>query len=609
MRFRHRVAAGIATLALPLSGLVALASPAQAATSATATYAKTQDWGSGFEGKWTVKNTGTTTINSWTVEWDFPSGTKVTSAWDATVTNSGDHWTAKNVGWNGTLAPGASVTFGFNGSGSGSPTGCKLNGGSCDGGPEVPGDAAPSAPGTPTASGITDTSVKLSWSAATDDKGIKNYDVLRDGAKVATVTSTSYTDTGLSKGTDYSYTVQARDTADQTGPASGAVKVRTTGTPDEPPPTGDKVKLGYFTNWGVYGRNYHVKNLVTSGSAAKITHINYAFGNVQGGKCTIGDAYADYDKAYTADQSVDGKADTWDQPLRGNFNQLRKLKAQYPHIKVLWSFGGWTWSGGFPDAVKNPAAFAKSCHDLVEDPRWADVFDGIDLDWEYPNACGLSCDTTSAKNAFSSMMKAMRAEFGNDALVTAAVTADASEGGKIDAADYGPAAPYIDWYNVMTYDFFGAWAKNGPTAPHSPLTSYDGIPQQGFNSAEAIAKFKAKGVPAKKLLLGIGFYGRGWTGVTQSAPGGTATGPATGTYEAGIEDYKVLKNSCPATGTIAGTAYAHCGSNWWSYDTPATVKSKMSWSKTQGLGGAFFWEFSGDTANGELVSAIDSGLK
>ncbi|WP_309062811.1 glycoside hydrolase family 18 chitinase, partial [Streptomyces sp.] len=593
MRFRHKAAAGLATLLLPFSGLVALASPAQAATSATATYAKTQDWGSGFEGKWTVKNTGTTTINSWTIEWDFPSGTKVTSAWDATVTNSGDHWTAKNLGWNGTLAPGASVSFGFNGSGSGSPSGCKLNGGSCDGDTEVPGDAAPSAPGTPTASNITDTSVKLSWSAATDDKGIKNYDVLRDGAKVATVTTTSYTDTGLTKGTDYSYTVQARDTADQTGPVSGAVKVTTTGGDDGGNPGGgEKINLGYFTNWGVYGRNYHVKNLVTSGSAEKITHINYAFGNVQGGKCTIGDAYADYDKAYTADQSVDGVADTWDQPLRGNFNQLRKLKAKYPHIKVIWSFGGWTWSGGFPDAVKNPAAFAKSCHDLVEDPRWADVFDGIDLDWEYPNACGLSCDTTSAKNAFSSMMKAMRAEFGDD-LVTAAVTADATDGGKIDAADYGPAAQYIDWYNVMTYDFFGAWAKNGPTAPHSPLTSYDGIPQQGFTSADAIAKFKAKGVPASKLLLGIGFYGRGWTGVTQSAPGGTATGPATGTHEQGIEDYKVLKNSCPATGTIAGTAYAHCGTNWWSYDTPATVKSKMAWAKNQGLGGAFFWEFSG----------------
>ncbi|HET6354535.1 glycoside hydrolase family 18 chitinase [Streptomyces sp.] len=585
--------------------MVGLAAPAEAATSATATYTKVQDWGTGFEGKWTVKNTGTTSLSSWTVEWDYPSGTVVTSAWDADVTSSGTHWTAKNKSWNGTLAPGASVSFGFNGSGSGAPSGCKLNGASCDGG-SVPGDNPPSAPGTPSASNITDTSVALSWTAATDDKGIKNYDVLRDGAKIATVTGTTYTNTGLSAGTDYSYTVQARDTADQTGPVSGARAVRTTGGGPGPGP-GSAVKLGYFTEWGIYGRNYHVKNLDTSGSASKITHINYAFGNVTGGRCAIGDSYADYDKAYTADQSVDGVADTWDQPLRGNFNQLRKLKAKYPHIKVLWSFGGWTWSGGFGQAAANPAAFAQSCYDLVEDPRWADVFDGIDLDWEYPNACGLSCDTSGAA-AFKNLMQAMRAKFGTNNLVTAAVTADASSGGKIDAADYGGAAQYVNWYNVMTYDFFGAWAAQGPTAPHSPLTSYAGIPQAGFNSAEAIAKFKAKGVPSAKLLLGIGFYGRGWTGVTQATPGGTATGPAPGTYEQGIEDYKVLKNTCPSTGTIAGTAYAKCGSNWWSYDTPATVTSKMSWAKGQGLGGAFFWEFSGDTTNGELVGAINSGL-
>ncbi|WP_190155184.1 glycoside hydrolase family 18 chitinase [Streptomyces litmocidini] len=585
--------------------MVGLASPAEAATSATATYTKTQDWGTGFGANWTVKNTGTTTISSWTVEWDYPSGTAVTSAWDATVTGSGTHWTAKNVGWNGTLAPGASVSFGYNGTGSGAPTGCKINGAPCDGTTQ-PGDNPPSAPGAPVASNITDTSAKLTWTAATDDKGVKNYDVLRDGTKVTTTTGLTFTDSGLTAGTDYSYTVVARDTIDQTGPAAGPVAVRTTGGGGGQP-LPNAVKMGYFTNWGVYGRNYHVKNIVTSGSASKITHINYAFGNVQNGKCTIGDAYADYDKAYTADQSVDGVADTWDQPLRGNFNQLRKLKKAYPNIKVLWSFGGWTWSGGFGQAVQNPTAFAQSCYDLVEDPRWADVFDGIDLDWEYPNACGLSCDTSGAAS-FKNMMQAMRAKFGANNLITAAVTADASTGGKIDAADYAGAAPYMNWFNVMTYDFFGAWEAKGPTAPHSPLTSYAGIPQQGFNSAEAIAKFKAKGVPADKLLLGIGFYGRGWTGVTQSAPGGTATGPAQGTYEQGIEDYKVLKNSCPANGTVAGTAYAHCGTNWWSYDTPATVSSKMSWAKNQGLGGAFFWEFSGDTGNGELVGAINSGL-
>ncbi|MFG2635258.1 glycosyl hydrolase family 18 protein [Streptomyces sp. NPDC048362] len=606
MRFRHRAAAGFATLLLPLAGLVGLASPAQAAANATAGFTKTSDWGTGFGGQWTIKNTGSSSISSWTVEWDFPSGTSVSSAWDADVTSSGNHWTAKNKSYNGTLAPGASVSFGFNGAGPGSPSNCKLNGDSCDG-TTVPGDAAPSAPGTPTASGVTDTSVKLAWGAATDDKGIKNYDVLRDGKVVSTVTTTSYTDTGLTAGTDYSYTVQARDTANQTGPVSGAVAVHTTGGGTTPPPTGDKVKLGYFTEWGIYGRNYNVKNLVTSGSASKITHINYAFGNVTNGQCAIGDSYADYDKAFTADQSVSGVADTWDQPLRGNFNQLRELKAKYPGLKVLWSFGGWTWSGGFAQAAANPTAFAQSCYNLVEDPRWADVFDGIDIDWEYPNACGLTCDTSGAA-AFKNVMAALRAKFGSGNLVTAATTADGSAGGKIEATDYAGAAQYVDWYNVMTYDFFGAWDAKGPTAPHSPLTSYSGIPKDGFTTADALAKYKAAGVPAKKLLIGIGFYGRGWTGVTQDAPGGTATGPATGTYEQGIEDYKVLKSSCPATGTVAGTAYAHCGSNWWSYDTQATIASKMAWAKSQGLGGAFFWELSGDTGNGELVSAISNNM-
>jgi len=362
--------------------------------------------------------------------------------------------------------------------------------------------------------------------------------------------------------------------------------------------------LGYFVDWGVYQRNYHVKNIETSGSADKLTHLNYAFGNVTNGQCAIGDSYADYDKFYDAASSVDGTTDTWDAgALRGNFNQLRKLKAMHPNLKVIWSFGGWSWSGGFGQAAQNAAAFADSCYNLVEDPRWADVFDGIDIDWEYPNACGLQCDT-SGFASFTTLMSALRSRFGSNNLVTAAITADGSDGGKIDAADYGGAAQYVDWYNVMSYDYFGAFDSDGPTAPHSPLTSYDGIPAQGFNTDAAIQKLKSKGIPSEKLLLGIGFYGRGWTGVTQAAPGGSATGAAPGTYEAGIEDYKVLKSSCPTTGTVAGTAYAYCGNQWWSYDTPATISGKMAYATQQGLGGAFFWELSGDTANGELISAM-----
>jgi chitinase len=360
--------------------------------------------------------------------------------------------------------------------------------------------------------------------------------------------------------------------------------------------------LGYFAQWDVYARNYHVKNIHTSGSAAKLTHINYAFGNVQNGQCTIGDAYADYDRFYDAASSVDGVTDSWDAgALRGNFNQLKKLKQMYPGLKVLWSFGGWTWSGGFGQAAQNPTAFANSCYNLVHDPRWNGVFDGIDIDWEYPNACGLTCDTSGAQ-AYVTLMSALRTRFGNE-LVTAAVPAGYAH---INAANYGGASQYVDWYNVMTYDFFGAFDGDGPTAPHSPLNNYSGIPQANFYSDYAIQLYKQQGVPASKLLIGIGFYGRGWTGVSNTNGGlnQPASGAAPGSYEAGIEDYKVLVNTCPATGSVAGTSYAYCGGNWWSYDTPADIANKMAYKRAQGLGGAFFWELSGDTSSGALITAM-----
>jgi chitinase len=444
----------------------------------------------------------------------------------------------------------------------------------------------------------TDTSVSLAWNASTPGANCTvQYRVFRNGSQFTQVAATQATAGGLSPNTTYSFTVAAINEFGSSA-QSGPISVTTNGPP---PPSGTKI-LGYFAQWGVYGRNYHVKNIVTSGSASKLTHINYAFGNVTNGQCAIGDAYADYDRFYDAASSVDGVADTWDAgALRGSFNQLRKLKALYPGLKVLWSFGGWTWSSGFGQAAANPTAFANSCYNLVHDPRWNGVFDGIDIDWEYPNACGLTCNS-SGYAAFGNLMAALRARFGSE-LVTAAVTADPA---KVDLANYAAAASSVNWYLVMTYDFFGAFAPGGPTAPHSPLTGYPGIPVANFHSDAAIQKYKSVGVPASKLLLGIGFYGRGWNGVS-SANGGLnqpASGAAPGTYEQGVDDYKVLVTRCPPTGTVAGTSMSYCGGQWWSYDTPSTIAGKMSYKKNQGLGGAFFWELSGDTSGGDLIRAL-----
>jgi chitinase len=112
-----------------------------------------------------------------------------------------------------------------------------------------------------------------------------------------------------------------------------------------PTPTEEAVGkriIGYYPAWTIYERQFYVKHLDNSGAAAQLTHINYAFGNVVDNRCLtgvtqpgVGDAFADYQKNFAAAQSVDGVGDEQSQPLKGNYNQLRKLKARHPHPKIF----------------------------------------------------------------------------------------------------------------------------------------------------------------------------------------------------------------------------------------------------------------------------------
>jgi hypothetical protein len=218
---------------------------AQAANAAgiTATFTKVSDWGSGFEGKVTVTNDTTSSLSTWSVALDFPSGYTVTSTWDATHTSSGQTHTFTPPSWAGPLAPGATVSFGFNGS-PGNFAGlaaCRLNGGSCSGG-----GGGGTVPGAPT--GLTGTSsassVSLSWSAPS---GATSYNVYRNGSKVGSPTGTSYTDSGLSANTSYSYQVSASNSVGE-GAKSSSISVKTgTGGGN----TGTKQAAPYlFMGWG-----------------------------------------------------------------------------------------------------------------------------------------------------------------------------------------------------------------------------------------------------------------------------------------------------------------------------------------------------------------------
>ena len=108
---------------------------AMAAGSVTATFVATSDWGTGNEVKVTVTNGTDASVDTWSIAFDLPSGHAISSFWDADVAQTGNHYVATKKSWATALAPGASQSWGYEGTSSfASPTSCTINGNSCGGG-------------------------------------------------------------------------------------------------------------------------------------------------------------------------------------------------------------------------------------------------------------------------------------------------------------------------------------------------------------------------------------------------------------------------------------------------------------------------------------------
>ncbi len=380
----------------------------------------------------------------------------------------------------------------------------------------------------------------------------------------------------------------------------------------------DPVVVGYFPEWGIYDRNYHIADI----PANKLTHVIYAFAKIStSGEVELFDSYAATDKAYPGD--------TWDEHLRGNFKQLKILKKKYPHLKTLIAIGGWTLSDPFTDVALTQESRRKFATSAVNFMCKYD-FDGLDIDWEYPVGGGIAKGRPEDKKNFTLLIAELRNQLtileentNRKYLLTVA----SSAGDALNNYELNHVAQYIDWYNLMTYDFHGSWEQT--TNHQAPLypTSLDSSPlAPRYHILYAVNSYIQAGVAPSKIVLGIPLYSRGWAGVGRENGGflQPAKGPCKGTWEPGVVDYKELYKKIQEQPNEyllyrdeeAKTSWIYNpyeeGGVFYTYEDVETVKEKVKFIKNQNLRGAMFWEFSSDLRETDhphsIVNVVNQAL-
>ena len=416
---------------------------------------------------------------------------------------------------------------------------------------------------------------------------------------------------------------------------------------------------GIFT-----GNGYTLKKVNDTGAANQLTTLVYSFENIDPVNFTCfqtqapvqvdegnpnagdgaGDAYADYQKQFFASDSVNGTTDSPTQPLRGNFNQLKELKQLHPNLKIMLSIGGWTFSKYFSDAAQpaHRAAFVSSCIDMFIKGNLptgiggdetsggtgvaASIFDGLDIDWEFPGSPNghlgnhySSSDTANYTALLTEFRNQLNTQGGIDNKYYRLTAAVPSGGYEINKINVPAVASQLDYAGIMSYDMHGAWEDHtNLTAPLYPSPS-DPDSAQEFTVDQAVQRWKDAGMSSNKIVVGLPFYWRGWSGVSaglnhglyQPATGGSPAFPIT--QQAGVGNYKELLAAGMLTGIHEDVA---SGKSPWVYnngvlmtgDTPKSLSIKANYIHSQGLAGAMIYSLEGDDSSGTLMKAVVSGL-
>jgi chitinase len=322
--------------------------------------------------------------------------------------------------------------------------------------------------------------------------------------------------------------------------------------------------------------------------AKKLTHINYAFVDVQQNRASLR-----FRRTDTA-----------------NFKYLVGLKKKNPALKVLISIGGWSWSKNFSDMALTDTgrkAFAISAVDIIRKFK----MDGVDIDWEYPNAYGAgNIYRPEDKVNFTLMFVELRAdldklekETGKKLLLTAAVGAFKRFTQNTEMDKIGKLLDYI---NLMTYDYGAEQAVH-----HTGLYASKYLKTEN-NSDAGTQAFIDAGVPREKLVLGMAFYSRS-VRVSDSTKTGLGSKSLERMRGGG---YTFIKDSLLTNKAFkyyrdksvqAPYIYNPTTRQFLSFDDEWSIKKKCKYVKKQGMAGVMFWEYADDKKE-YLLNAANSHL-
>jgi len=406
--------------------------------------------------------------------------------------------------------------------------------------------------------------------------------------------------------------------------------------------------VAYFAEWAIYGREFQPWDMDLS----RISHVNYAFFDINPScKVVSGDSYATTEKK-NAEVGQGWSGDGLNVPggTMGAFRIMRDggdvAKANghyYPHIKIIVSLGGWTWSKYFSSCTSTASARRTLVVSAVDQMVEHDL-DGLDFDWEYPTGCfpdaggdvkcGLGGNTWNVNDwaNYISFMKEIRAEIKARGLVPCLddptnskckyITTAAGMNPKLNDAK-APLKEWVeaqDFVNFMTYDYMGAWSN--VAASQTALNTVTSLPPsqpQDFNIKDTVQVFLDAGVPASKMTIGLAAYGRGWGDTTEymkeseckTGEYGATCPLSPGTWEAGVFSWWDVKANYLNKGDWtrkwddeAQTPYLQSASKKGIivYDDEESIKIKVDWAKSIGMGGFMWWE-SSDDPNFELHNA------